>query len=54
MQLSRDELIRAYCDMRTIRAFEDRVQEEFAAGNIPASFINTPARKPRQLGCACT
>src|SRR5262245_29730141 len=35
MQLSRDELIRAYRDMRTIRAFEDRVQEEFAAGNIP-------------------
>ena len=35
MQLNRDELIRAYRDMRTIRAFEDRVQEEFAAGNIP-------------------
>src|SRR5262249_41490338 len=35
MQLSRDELIRAYRDMRTIRAFEDRVQEEFSAGNIP-------------------
>jgi pyruvate dehydrogenase E1 component alpha subunit len=35
MQLNRDELIRAYRDMRTIRAFEDRVQEEFSAGNIP-------------------
>ncbi len=35
MQLSRDELIHAYRQMRTIRAFEDRVHEEFAAGNIP-------------------
>src|SRR5262249_8830236 len=35
MQLNRAELIRAYRDMRTIRAFEDRVQEEFSAGNIP-------------------
>ncbi|MGE4081108.1 MAG: thiamine pyrophosphate-dependent dehydrogenase E1 component subunit alpha, partial [Reyranella sp.] len=35
MQLSRDELLRAYRDMRTIRVFEDRVQEEFSAGNIP-------------------
>src|ERR1700736_6314313 len=35
MQLSREELIRAYRDMRTIRAFEDRVSEEFQAGLIP-------------------
>lgn len=35
MQLSRDDLLRAYRQMRTIRAFEDRVHEEFAAGNIP-------------------
>jgi pyruvate dehydrogenase E1 component alpha subunit len=35
MQLSREELIHAYRQMRTIRAFEDRVHEEFAAGNIP-------------------
>jgi pyruvate dehydrogenase E1 component alpha subunit len=35
MQLSREQLIRAYRDMRTIRAFEDRVSEEFQAGQIP-------------------
>ncbi|MCS6780743.1 MAG: thiamine pyrophosphate-dependent dehydrogenase E1 component subunit alpha [Geminicoccaceae bacterium] len=35
MQLSRDELLHAYRQMRTIRAFEDRVHEEFSAGNIP-------------------
>ncbi len=35
MQLSRDQLLHAYRQMRTIRAFEDRVHEEFSAGNIP-------------------
>ena len=35
MQLSRDELMQAYQQMRTIREFEERVHEEFAAGNIP-------------------
>ena len=35
MQLSRDELAQAYRQMRTIRDFEERVQEEFSAGNIP-------------------
>ncbi len=35
MQLSRDELVRAWRTMRTIRAFEDAVHEEFSAGNIP-------------------
>ena len=35
MQLSRDELLKAYRQMRTIREFEDAVHEEFAAGNIP-------------------
>jgi len=35
MQLSRDELKRAYRRMFTIRAFEERVEKEFAAGNIP-------------------
>lgn len=35
MQLNRNELLHAYRQMRTIRAFEDRVHEEFAAGNIP-------------------
>jgi TPP-dependent pyruvate/acetoin dehydrogenase alpha subunit len=35
VQLSREELLKAYRQMRTIRAFEDAVHEEFAAGNIP-------------------
>ncbi len=39
MQLSRDELIRAYRLMRRIRAFEERIVKEFEAGNIPG-FIH--------------
>jgi len=35
MQLSRDDLKRAYARMFTIRVFEERVDKEFALGNIP-------------------
>ncbi len=35
MQLSRDELKRAYRRMFSIRTFETRVEKEFAQGNIP-------------------
>ena len=35
MQLSRDDLMKAYRLMRTIRIFEERVHDEFAAGQIP-------------------
>src|SRR5579859_3992686 len=35
MQLSRDDLKRAYRSMFTIRTFEERVTKEFASGNIP-------------------
>jgi acetoin:2,6-dichlorophenolindophenol oxidoreductase subunit alpha len=35
MQLSREELLRAWRDMMTIRRFEERVQEEFSKGSIP-------------------
>ncbi len=35
MQLSRDDLKRAYRSMFTIRAFEERVEKEFSLGNIP-------------------
>ncbi len=35
MQLSREQLLEAYRQMRTIRAFEDRVHEEFSGGEIP-------------------
>jgi TPP-dependent pyruvate/acetoin dehydrogenase alpha subunit len=35
LQLSRADLLEAYTRMRLIREFEDRVHDEFAAGNIP-------------------
>jgi acetoin:2,6-dichlorophenolindophenol oxidoreductase subunit alpha len=35
VQLSREELLKAYRQMRMIRDFEETVHEEFAAGNIP-------------------
>ncbi len=35
LQMSRDDLVLAYTRMRTIREFEDRVHDEFAAGKIP-------------------
>ncbi|MCP5365789.1 MAG: thiamine pyrophosphate-dependent dehydrogenase E1 component subunit alpha [Hyphomicrobiales bacterium] len=35
MQFTRDDLIKAYRGMRTIRDFEERVHEEFSAGKIP-------------------
>src|SRR5271166_6184676 len=35
MQLNRDELLRSYQAMCTIRRFEERVQEEFSKGEIP-------------------
>ncbi|MGH7037588.1 MAG: thiamine pyrophosphate-dependent dehydrogenase E1 component subunit alpha, partial [Stellaceae bacterium] len=35
MQLSREDLLRAYRRMTTIRHFEERVQEEFSKGEIP-------------------
>lgn len=35
MQLSREELLKAYRGMREIREFEDRVHTEFATGKIP-------------------
>jgi acetoin:2,6-dichlorophenolindophenol oxidoreductase subunit alpha len=35
MQLSREDLLRAYRTMRTIRDFEERLHTEFATGEIP-------------------
>lgn len=35
MQLSRERLLKAYRDMRTIRDFEERVHVEFEAGRLP-------------------
>jgi pyruvate dehydrogenase E1 component alpha subunit len=35
MQLSREELLAAYKQMRTIRAFEEGVHDQFATGEVP-------------------
>src|SRR5690554_3116128 len=35
MQLSREELVRAYSQMRRIREFEDVVHQAFSSGEIP-------------------
>ena len=35
MNLNETQLLEAYRKMRQIRAFEDRVHEEFATGEIP-------------------
>ena len=37
MQLTRDDLLRAYRTMRTIRVFEERVHAESQAGRVPGS-----------------
>ena len=35
LPLSKDQLLRAYRMMKTIREFEERVHVEFATGNLP-------------------
>src|ERR1700720_3006061 len=52
MQLSRDELIRAWRDMMTIRRFEERVQEEFSKGGIPG-FVHLYAGEEASAGVMC-
>ena len=42
MQLSREDLLKAYTQMRTIRDFEERVNAEFWAGNMPG-FVHLDA-----------
>ncbi len=37
MQMSRDDLLRAYRLMKTIRAFEDRVMLEMSTGDVPGN-----------------
>ncbi len=41
MQLNREQLLRAYREMRLIREFEERVHSEFANGLIPG-FVLVP------------
>ena len=38
MQMSREDLLTAYRQMRTIRMFEERVDREMATGDIPGAF----------------
>ena len=35
MQLNKDDALRAYRTMKTIRVFEDRVHVEFETGEVP-------------------
>src|SRR4051812_6568456 len=53
MQLSREELIRAYRDMMTIRRFEERVQDEFSKGGIPG-FVHLYAGEEASAVGVCT
>ena len=56
LQLNRDDLLRAYRQMKTIREFEERVMSNSPMAPSPASCISMPARKPqrrRRLPCIC-
>src|SRR5580704_252446 len=53
MQLNRDDLIRAYRSMATIRRFEERVQEEFSKGGIPG-FVHLYAGQEASAVGVCT
>lgn len=53
MQLSREDMLTAYRSMRTIRAFEERVREEFSAGNIPG-FLHLYAGQEANAVGMCT
>ena len=53
MQLSREELVRAYRAMATIRAFEERVQEEFSKGGIPG-FVHLYAGEEASAVGVCS
>jgi TPP-dependent pyruvate/acetoin dehydrogenase alpha subunit len=51
-KLEREDLLKAYRTMRTIREFEERLHTDFATGEIPASCTCMPARRPRPPACA--
>ena len=52
LQLSRDDLLGAYRQMKTIRAFEEAVHAEFAAGNIPG-FVHLYAGEEASATGVC-
>jgi pyruvate dehydrogenase E1 component alpha subunit len=51
-ELGPDQLLTAYRTMRTIRAFEDRVHEEFALGGIPG-FVHLYAGEEASAAGVC-
>lgn len=51
--LGPDELLRAYRTMRTIRAFEERVHDEFAGGDIPG-FVHLYAGEEASATGVCS
>jgi len=51
-ELSKDELLRAYRTMRTIREFEERVHTEFATGQIPG-FVHLYAGEEASATGVC-
>jgi pyruvate dehydrogenase E1 component alpha subunit len=53
MQQSREDLLKAYRTMATIRRFEERVQEEFSRGNIPG-FVHLYAGQEASAVGVCT
>jgi len=53
LQLPREELLRAYRQMRTIRDFEDTVHDEFSAGGIPGFVHLYAARKRPASASVC-
>ncbi|MBT6202251.1 MAG: thiamine pyrophosphate-dependent dehydrogenase E1 component subunit alpha [Alphaproteobacteria bacterium] len=53
MQLSRERLLEAYRTMRTIRDFEERVHEEFEAGNLPG-FVHLYAGEEASAVGVCS
>ena len=52
MQLSKDDLLRAYRMMRTIREFEERLHTEFATGEIPG-FVHLYAGEEASAAGFC-
>ena len=53
MHLSKDDALRAYRTMRTIRAFEDRVHVEFETGEVPG-FVHLYAGEEAIAAGVCT
>ncbi|MEZ5830721.1 MAG: thiamine pyrophosphate-dependent enzyme, partial [Dongiaceae bacterium] len=53
MQHSREFLLTAYRSMATIRRFEDRVHDEFAAGKIPG-FVHLYAGEEASAVGVCS